>query len=50
MDRLLEIQKLPRDDLYRTREELISTAVARQAQRVAYVDGKLSPRTAEHDS
>ena len=50
MDRLLDIQKLPRDDLYRTREELIATAVARQARRVAYVDGKLAPRTAEHDS
>ena len=50
MDRLLDIQKLPRDDLYRTREELIATAVARQARRVAYVDGKPAPRTAEHDS
>ena len=50
MDRLLDIQKLPRDDLYRTREELIATAVARQARRVAYVDGKPGPRTAEHDS
>ena len=50
MDRLLDIQKLPRDDLYRTREELIATAVARQARRVAYVDSKLEPRTAEHDT
>ena len=49
MDRLLDIQKLPRDDLYRTREELIATAVARQARRVAYVDAKPASRTAEHD-
>ena len=50
MDRLLEIQKLPCDDLYHTREELVSTAVARQVERVAYVDGKLLHRTAKHDS
>ena len=50
MDRLLGILNLPRDDLYRTREELIATAVSRQAERVAYVDDKLAARTGEQDS
>ena len=41
MDRLLDILKLPREgDLSGTREEFIDTAIARQAQRVAYVDDK----------
>ena len=38
MDRLLELLKLPRKDLYRTREELIACAVARQSERFAHVD------------
>ena len=50
MDRLLGILNLPRDDLYRTREELIATAVSRQAERVAYVDDKLAARTGEQGS
>ena len=50
MDRLLGILNLPREDLYRTREELIATAVSRQAERVAYVDDKLATRTGEQDS
>jgi len=38
MDRLLGIQKLPREgDLSGTREELLDGAIDRQAQRVAYV-------------
>ena len=51
MDRLLDIQKLPREgDLSGTREEFIDTAIARQAQRVAYVGDKPVPRPSEHDS
>ena len=51
MDRLLDIYKLPREgDLSGTREGLIDTAVARQAQRVAHTDGKLMPRPSEHGS
>ena len=51
MNRLLDIQKLPREgDLSGTREEFIDTAIARQAQRVAYIDDKLAPRSSEHDS
>ena len=50
MDRLLEIHKLPREELYRSREEFVSVAIARQGERVAYVDGKLSARSAENGS
>lgn len=51
MDRLLDIHRLPREgDLSGTREEFIDTAIARQAQRVAYVDDKPAPRPSEHDS
>ena len=51
MDRLLDIQKLSREgDLSGTREELIDTAIAHQAQRVAHTEDKLAPRPSEHDS
>ena len=45
MDRLLDFLGLPREDLYRTREELIATAVARQSERIAYVDDKPAAQT-----
>lgn len=47
MDRLLAILKLPREDLYQTREELIVTAIARQEERVAHADGRLAARSAD---
>ena len=51
MDRLLDIQKLPRKgDLSGTREEFIGAAIARHAQRVAYVDDQLAARTTEGGS
>ena len=51
MDRLLDIHKLSREgDLSGTREELIDTAIAHQAQRVAHTDDNLAPRPSEHDS
>ena len=41
MDRLLDLQKLPREgDLSGTRAKLLDEAIARQAQRVAYADDK----------
>ena len=49
MDRLLDMLKLPRGDLYGTREESSAAAVARQEERVAYVDKRLAPRPPEHD-
>ena len=51
MDRLLDIHKLSREgDLSGTREDLIDTAIAHRAQRVAHTDDKLALRPSEHDS
>ena len=51
MDRLLDMHRLSREgDLSGTREELIDTAVAHQAQRVAHTDDMLVPRPSEHGS
>ena len=51
MDRLLDSQKLPReDDLSGTREEFIATAIARQSARFGYVDDKQVARTEEQPS
>jgi len=50
MDRLLELLNLPREDLYRSREELIAIAVARQSNRVAFVDDKPHARSEERAS
>ena len=47
MDRLIDSQKLPRADLYRTREELIDTAIACRQERVAHVNDKLVARPTE---
>jgi hypothetical protein len=41
MERLLEAVGLPDQDLYRSRDELISEALVRQEERVAYVDGRM---------
>lgn len=41
MERLLDVTGLPREDLFRSREELISEALIRQEEKVAYVDEKL---------
>ncbi len=50
MDRLLDFLRLPRENLYDTREELIATAVAQQSKRVAYVDDKPAAQTKEQVS
>ena len=50
MDRLLDLQKLPREDLYATREELIATAIARQSERVAHVGDEPAARTVDQVS
>ena len=50
MDRLLDMLKLPRKDLYRTREELIASAVARQSERFAQVDKRPASRSKEQAS
>ena len=40
MVRLLDITRVPREDLFRTADELLKEAMARQEQRVAYIDEK----------
>lgn len=42
MERLLDISGLPHEDLFRTKEELMAEALARQEERVAYKDESLS--------
>jgi uncharacterized protein (DUF488 family) len=42
MARLLDVVGLPREDLFRSREQLIEEAMTRQEDRIAYVDGKLA--------
>ncbi len=42
MERLLDVTGLPREDLFRSREELISQALARQEEKVAYIDERLA--------
>ena len=45
MTRLLDVVGLPREDLFRSREDLVSEALTRQEVRVAYVDEKLAAET-----
>jgi uncharacterized protein (DUF488 family) len=45
MDRLLKEEKLDKGDLFRTREELVEEACARQEQRIAYFDEKMKNPT-----
>jgi uncharacterized protein (DUF488 family) len=42
MDRLLDVAKVPRQDLFRSREELMKEALSRQEERVAYIDERLA--------
>src|SRR5487761_2515945 len=41
MERLLDLTRLPHEDLFRSRDELIDQAIARQEAQVAYVDEAL---------
>ncbi len=45
MERLLDVTGLPHEDLFRSRQELISEALTRQEDKVAYVDEKLAAET-----
>jgi hypothetical protein len=42
MERLLDVTKLPHEDLFRSRADLLAEALARQEEKVAYVDERLS--------
>lgn len=46
MLRLLDVVGLPREDLFRTQQELLVQALRRQEDRVAYVDEKLAAEAA----
>lgn len=46
MDRLLDVTGLPHGDLFRSRDDMIAEALARQEERVAYVDEKLAAEQA----
>jgi uncharacterized protein (DUF488 family) len=50
MDRLLGVTGLPKEDLFRSRQELLAEALARQEQQVAYVDEAQSAMTLREDS
>jgi uncharacterized protein (DUF488 family) len=46
MLRLLKVARLPSEDLFRSKQELIALALAQQEERVAYVDAQLAVETA----
>ena len=46
MERLLDLTGLPHEDLFRSREELIAEALARQEEKIAYVNEKLAGEAA----
>lgn len=50
MERLLDVTGLPKEDLFRSKEELLAEALARQEQQVAYVDEVQAPMTLREDS
>ena len=42
MERLLDKVRLPHEDLFRSKEELVAEAMAKQEERIAYIDEKLA--------
>lgn len=42
MERLLDVVSLPHEDLFRTKEQLLAEALARQEDRIAYVEQRLA--------
>jgi uncharacterized protein (DUF488 family) len=50
MERLLDVTGVPKEDLYRSREELLTEALARQEQHVAYVDEEQTALMLKEDS
>jgi len=50
MERLLDVTGLPKEDLFRSRQELLAEALARQEQQVAYVDEAQAAITLREDS
>lgn len=50
MERLLDVVGVPKQDLFRSRKDLVTEALARQEQHVAYVDESQSALTLREDS
>ncbi len=50
LERLLQLTRVPNDDLFRSKSELLAEALARQEQQVAYVDEKQAALTLREDS
>jgi uncharacterized protein (DUF488 family) len=50
MLRLLDVTGVPKEDLFRSREELLAEALARQERQVAYVDEVQASMTLREDS
>jgi len=50
MERLLAVTGLPKEDLFRSKEELLSEALARQEEQVAYVDEAQATSAVREDS
>ena len=46
MKRLLDLVGLPREDLFRSPEELMAEALNRQESRIAYADERMNDETA----
>lgn len=44
MERLLDVTGTPHEDLFRSKEELVAEAIAKQEERIAYVDENLVSR------
>ena len=42
MERLFDVTGMPREDLFRTHDELLLEAIAKQESRIAYIDQKLA--------
>ncbi len=49
MERLLEMVGVPKKDMFRSEEELLAEALARQEQQVAYVDESQTVKTIRND-
>lgn len=50
MERLLAVTGLPKEDLFRSKQELLAEALARQEKQVAYVDEAQAPMPFREDS
>jgi len=50
MERLFDVTGVPKEDLFRSREELLAEALARQERHIAYVDNGQAAMTLREDS